>query len=128
MDSTMNEEEILRSLDDENEENYDSNTCNTNRSEIDKNFLISVSDEGISSFIRKMEKIYSVETDEGKLMRLLLAATKNSGGTIKILHAFINCLSAFFKEITSACETELLKREIKLEKHLLRCDVEVYIM
>ena len=72
---------------------------------------------GISSFTRKMEKIYGVEKDEGKLVRLLLATTK-SGGKIKILQAFINCLSAFFKEITSACETEkdLLKREIKLEK------------
>ena len=58
-------------------------------------------------------------------MRLLLATTKNSGGKIKILHAFINCLSAFFKEITSARETEkdLLKREIKLEKKFIemRC-------
>ena len=116
---------------DENEENYDSDTCNTNRSEMDKNFLISVSIEGISSFTRKMEKIYGVEKDEGKLVRLLLATTKNSGGKIKILQAFINCLSAFCKEITSACETEkdLLKREIKLEKKFteMRCSGIHYV-
>ena len=98
---------------------------------MDKNFLIPVSVEGISSFISKMEKIYNVEKDEGKLVRLLLATTKNSGGKIKILHAFINCLSAFFKEITSACETEkdLQKREIKLEKKFteMRCSGIHYV-
>ena len=72
---------------------------------MDKNFQIYVSIEGISSFTRKMEKIYGVEKDEGELVRLLLATTK-SGGKIKILQAFINCLSAFFKEITSACESK----------------------
>ena len=41
----MNEEEILRCFDDENEENYDSNTCNANRSEMYKNFRIPVSIE-----------------------------------------------------------------------------------
>ena len=51
---------------DENEENYVSDTCNTNRSEMDKNFLVYVSVEGISSFTRKMEKIYGVEKDEVK--------------------------------------------------------------
>ena len=39
---------------------------------MDKNFLIFVSVEGISSFTRKIEKIYGVEKDEGKLVRLLL--------------------------------------------------------
>ena len=49
-------------------------------------------------------------------MRQLLGTTKNSGAQTKLLHNFINCLSAFFKEITSAVETEKdrQKREIKL--------------
>ena len=41
--------------------------------------------------------------DEGKPARLLSATTKNSGG--KILHVFINCVSAFFKAIALACES-----------------------
>jgi hypothetical protein len=55
-------------------------------------------------------------------VRQLLASTKNSGGQIKLLHNFINCSSAFFKEITSEGETEkyLQKIEIKLEKNLLK--------
>jgi hypothetical protein len=112
----MDEEEILRFLDDENEENDESTaSCSTSRSKMDKNVLISVSVQGISSFFTKMENIYKAEKDEGKLVRQLLATTKNSGGPTKLLHNFINCLSAFFKEITSAGETEkdAQKREIK---------------
>ena len=47
-----------------------------------------------------------VEKDEGKLVRQLLATTKNSEGETRLLHNFINYLSAFFKEIISAGETE----------------------
>lgn len=107
----MDEEEILRSLDDENEENEESITCNTNRSEMDKNFLISVSVEGISSFLSKMEKIQNVEKDERKLVRLLLVATKNSG-LVK----------------SSETKKDLQKREMKLEKKCTESDVLVYIM
>jgi hypothetical protein len=53
----MDEEEILRFLDDKNEENYESTaSCSTNISKMDKNVLISVSVQGISSFFTKMEK------------------------------------------------------------------------
>lgn len=108
----MDEEEILRSLDDENEENEESITCNTNRSEMDKNFLISVSVEGISSFLSKMEKIQNVEKDERKLVRLLLVATKNSG-LVK----------------SSETEKDLQKREMKLEKKFteMRCSGIHYV-
>ena len=78
-----------------------------------------------------MENIYKAEKDEGKLVRQLLATTKNSGGPTKLLHNFINCLSAFFKEITSAGETEkdAQKREIKFEKKFteMRCSVIHYV-
>ena len=70
-------------------------------------------------------------------MRLLLATTKNSGIVlIRIVlnvstKNSINCLSTFFKEITSACEIEkdLLKREIKLEKKFteMRCSGIHYV-
>ena len=47
----LHEKEILRFLDDENEENDESTaSCSTNRSKIDKNVLISVSVQDISSF------------------------------------------------------------------------------
>lgn len=128
----MDEEEMLRFLDDENEENDESTaSCSTYISKIDKNILISVSVQGISSFFTKMEKLYKAEKDEGKLVRHLLASTKNSGGQTKLLHNFINCLSAFFKEITSVGETEKdqQKREIKLEKKFteLRCSGIHYV-
>jgi hypothetical protein len=64
-------------------------------------------------------------------VRQLLASTKNSGGQIKLLHNFINCSSAFFKEITSSGETEkyLQKIEIKLEKKFteMRCSGIHYV-
>jgi hypothetical protein len=45
----MDEEEILRFLDDKNEENDESTaSCSTNISKMDKNVLISVSVQGIS--------------------------------------------------------------------------------
>jgi hypothetical protein len=57
MASAMDEEEILRFLDDENEENDESTaSCSTNRYKMDKNVLISVSVQDISSFFTKMEK------------------------------------------------------------------------
>ncbi len=57
MASAMDEEEILRFLDDENEENDESTAlCSTNRAKMDKNVLISVSVQGISSFLLKWKK------------------------------------------------------------------------
>jgi hypothetical protein len=63
-------------------------------------------------------------------VRQLLATTKNSGGQTKLLLNFINCLSAFFKEITSAGETKkgVRKKEIKLGKNLVKRDAFIYIM
>ena len=120
----MDEDQIVF-LDCENGDS-DTSTASSSTCTSETNFK-PVSTQGILSFLKEMDEIYSKEQDEGKLIRELIAAANFETKTLECL---AHCLSAFFKEIVSrVVKNNHEKREMKLEKRFneMRCSGLHYV-